>query len=208
MCPRQRRTLRAKVLHPSLRCPSAASFRAVNNVTAVSFRRMYWRSDATQLIDHVFMQTFFGGNSLRWASPAALPRTHPACACLLPRLLATAQPGPDARPQWLPTQRTQLPALLSAPSPPPQVGPRDPAKGAVPEVHADHLSVSSTAGCRQLRMSNESTVMLQTRRAAILAAFFLISPDSVCPLPSSFWQSFRVFASLSAHKRSAIKGYR
>lgn len=43
---------------------------AVNNVTAVSFRQMYWRGDAAQLIEHVFMQTFFGGNSLRWAPEA------------------------------------------------------------------------------------------------------------------------------------------
>ncbi|KAL4451840.1 hypothetical protein ABPG75_007502 [Micractinium tetrahymenae] len=40
---------------------------AVNNATAISFRQMYWRGSATQLIDHVFMQTFFGGNSSRWA---------------------------------------------------------------------------------------------------------------------------------------------
>lgn len=38
---------------------------AVNDVVAVSFRQMHWRESATQLIEHVFMQTFFGGSSLR-----------------------------------------------------------------------------------------------------------------------------------------------
>lgn len=47
---------------------------------------MYWRGDAAQLIEHVFMQTFFGGNSLRWVLPAAelgslLPEAAGCTAC-------------------------------------------------------------------------------------------------------------------------------
>lgn len=44
---------------------------AVNGVIGLSFEEMYWRGNASQLIDHIFMQTFYGGSTAVWAPTTA-----------------------------------------------------------------------------------------------------------------------------------------
>ncbi|PSC69467.1 methyltransferase type 11 [Micractinium conductrix] len=44
---------------------------AVNNVTGVSFRQAYFRGSPHQLIEHIFLQSFYGGHEAKWAPATA-----------------------------------------------------------------------------------------------------------------------------------------